>query len=244
MSRHLTRRELDCIANRVTRKYYQLLGVAPDDLTPIDPILLAEEIVKLNVIFSPLCSDGSILGLAAFADVELELYFSDGSTISKQLENGDIVIDTGLQQEGLLGRCNFTIAHETGHHILSKLFPKEYGQLCNRTSHIMYRRKKESHNWIEWQADSIASSLLMPQALINQCLFRFSIGEKVEMLNRIFRPNEFQKFCDMADYLGVSKQALAIRFKQLGLLDSNKDYLANPYELLRIYVDESEYQQM
>lgn len=244
MSRYLTRRDLDCIANRVTRKYYRVLGVDPNDLTPIDPVLLAEEIVKLNVMFSPLCSDGSILGLAAFANVELELCLSDGSSISKQLKNGDIVIDTGLQQEGLLGRCNFTIAHETGHHILSKLFPKEYGPLCNRTSHIMYRREKEAHNWIEWQADSIASSLLMPQALISQSLFRFSFGEKVEMLNKVFRPKEYQRFCDMADYLGVSKQALAIRLKQLGRLDSEKDYLANPYELLRIYVDESEYQQM
>lgn len=108
----------------------------------------------------------------------------------------------------------------------------------------MYRREKEAHNWIEWQADSIASSLLMPQALISQSLFRFSFGEKVEMLNKVFRPKEYQRFCDMADYLGVSKQALAIRLKQLGRLDSEKDYLANPYELLRIYVDESEYQQM
>ena len=48
----------------------------------------------------------------------------------------------------------------------------------------------------------------------------------------------------MAEYLGVSKQALAIRLNQLGLLDRDKDYLANPYELVRIYVDESEYQQM
>ena len=244
MSRFLSRRDLDSIANHVTGQYYRMLGDSKGDLTPIDPVLLAEEIVKLNVKFSPLCSDGSILGLAAFAEVELELFLADGNTLTQSLHNGDIVIDTALQTNGLLGRCNFTIAHETGHHILSKLYPKEYGPLCNRTSHIMYRRVREAHNWIEWQADSIASSLLMPQPLIMESLYRFSLGEKVEMLNRVFRPMEYQRFCDMADYLGVSKQALAIRLKQLGLLDRDKDYLANPYELVRIYVNESEYQQM
>ena len=243
-ARYLSRRDLDGIADRVTQKYYQILGVGRGKLTPIDPVLLAEEVVKLNIMFSPLCNDGTILGLAAFADVELALCMSDGNVYIKQLKNGDVVIDTMLQANGLIGRCNFTIAHETGHHILCKLYPKEYGPLCNRTSHIMYRRERKAHSWIEWQADSLASSLLMPQNLITECLPRFSLEKRIEMLNSVFRPKEYQSFCDLAEYLGVSKQALAIRLKQLGILDRRKDYLSNPYELISVYADESKYQKL
>ena len=42
----------------------------------------------------------------------------------------------------------------------------------------------------------------------------------------------------MADEMGVSKQALAIRLKNLGLLD--REYLKNPYEMLNIYMEENE----
>lgn len=42
----------------------------------------------------------------------------------------------------------------------------------------------------------------------------------------------------MAAFLGVSKQALAIRLKRLGLL--KEDYLQEPYALLDIYPDKNE----
>ena len=48
-------------------------------------------------------------------------------------------------------------------------------------------------------------------------------------MNRIYRPKEYDRFCEMAEFLGVSKQAMAIRLKRLGLL--KKEYLQNPYAL-------------
>ena len=53
----------------------------------------------------------------------------------------------------------------------------------------------------------------------------WSIG----ILNKVYRPKEYGRFCEMAEFLGVSKQAMAIRLKRLGLL--KKDYLQNPYAL-------------
>ena len=244
MSRYLSLQDLEIIADGVTQEYFQFLQAKPGALPPIDPVLLAEEIIHLNVRFLPLCSDGSILGLTAFDDIDLSFFMSDGSITTQHISNGDVVIDSDLQSNGVPGRCNFTIAHETGHQILYKLFPADYGMVCNRKTQILYRRKKESHNWVEWQADSLASFIMMPRLLISESMSRFGLGEKVEMLNRVFRPTVFQHFCDMATYLGVSKQALSIRLKQLGYLDINRDYLSNPYELLRIYCDDSELQQL
>ena len=44
------------------------------------------------------------------------------------------------------------------------------------------------------------------------------------------------KFEEMSSVMGVSKQALAIRMRSLGLLE--KEYLSNPHEMLNIYVEE------
>ena len=41
----------------------------------------------------------------------------------------------------------------------------------------------------------------------------------------------------MSSVMGVSKQALAIRMRSLGLLE--KEYLSNPHEMLNIYVEET-----
>ena len=52
------------------------------------------------------------------------------------------------------------------------------------------------------------------------------------MLNRVYCPTVYERFADMATFLGVSKKALSIRLRQLGLLE--KDYLDNPYALTDI----------
>ena len=64
----------------------------------------------------------------------------------------------------------------------------------------------------------------------------FGLGDRLRLLNRVFAPNEYDRFCKMADYMGVSKQALAIRLKQLGLLE--RDYLKDPFALVNIFPDE------
>lgn len=52
------------------------------------------------------------------------------------------------------------------------------------------------------------------------------------MLNKVYCPAVYERFADMATFLGVSKKALSIRLRQLGLLE--KDYLDNPYALTDI----------
>lgn len=235
MVRYLSRRYLEQLAKQHTDRYYQHLGASEMPI-PVNPTVLAVETLGLNVQYLPLCQNGDILGLSAFDDVEITLHLEDGSEDHKLLTNRDIVIDTALMADDKIGRCNFTIAHETAHHILCRRFPKEYGPVCNRRSHIMYRRSKEDHSWVEWQADTIASALLLPTELVAACLWVFGLGQRIEMLNSVFRKAEYEKFCNMASYLGVSKQALCIRLKQLGML--GKEYLANPYDLVTIYNDD------
>ncbi len=51
-------------------------------------------------------------------------------------------------------------------------------------------------------------------------------------------PSVYKRFDALADFLGCSKKALAIRMKQLGLL--KKEYLDNPFDLVTVYPEVSE----
>lgn len=60
----------------------------------------------------------------------------------------------------------------------------------------------------------------------------------MRLLNRVFAPVEYQRFVDMACFMGVSKMALSIRMTQLGLIRRND--LTDPYALVRIEKDTEE----
>ena len=71
-----------------------------------------------------------------------------------------------------------------------------------------------------------------------KAMYLFSLGEKIECLNKIYYPSVYKRFDALADFLGCSKKALAIRMKQLGLL--KKEYLDNPFDLVTVYPEVSE----
>lgn len=64
------------------------------------------------------------------------------------------------------------------------------------------------------------------------------LEQKLRMLNSVFAPKEYQAFAIIAENMGVSKAALSIRMKQLGLL--GWDNLKDPYALVRVEPEEGE----
>jgi len=74
--------------------------------------------------------------------------------------------------------------------------------------------------------------LLIPADLVLKTAHDCGLGDGIKTLNRVFFPVEYRRFSAMAEQLGASKQALAIRMKQLWLL--KREYLKNPYAMLDI----------
>ena len=93
-------------------------------------------------------------------------------------------------------------------------------------------------DWAEWQADTLASALLLPVDLVWGALCKFDLKGGIKTLNRVYYEKEYGRFSKMASFLGVSKQALAIRLKQLGMIE--REYLKDPYELVDIWMEENE----
>lgn len=238
MAKYLSRADLERIAGTVVNRYYKLFPQMGPLPAPVEPETLAKKVFGLEVSYLPLSADGSVLGMACFQDVEIRLSSGDGTTQQMHFTGQDIVIDDSLLEESQTGRRNFTAAHEIAHHALVRLYPEEYRDLLNCRTHILYRHKSRVRNWEEWQADTMAAAILMPPSVLRQCMMVFGLGDRLDMLSSVCRAREYDCFCDIAKYMGVSKKALAIRMKRLGLLGA--DYLENPYEPLNVWKDDDE----
>ena len=238
MSKYLSRADLERIAGTVVKQYYQAISHMGTMPAPVDPVALAKIVLGLETHYLPLSEDGSGLGMACFQDTLLEVYNLKGVPFQVELTGRDIVIDSSLQDEAKRGRHNFTAAHELAHHILVRLYPEDYRHLLNCRTHILYRDTRCSRDWEEWQADVMAAAIIMPAETICCCMQMFGLGKRLDMVSSVCRAKEFERFCDIATYLEVSKKALAIRMKQLGLL--GEEYLANPSAPMDIWKDEGE----
>lgn len=140
---------------------------------------------------------------------------------------GTVLISSTLCSTKNIPRKRFTEAHEVSHWILHRPYFDHLTQDnnprmiacravgCNNTA------RKNNSNWLEWQADTLAAALLMPQnvflATVRQAvrdagLLRSYIIEERDhdVFYRIIQP--------ISKQFAVSQSAAEIRMRQLGLI--------------------------
>lgn len=104
------------------------------------------------------------------------------------------------------GRMNFTIAHETSHHILQMLYPQEYGVQYRRGTVHLYRKCGAARNgatdWNEWQADVLASVILLPAASVKAAMLKFGLGEKMKRLINFGTDSHYDSSISRGSYGG------------------------------------------
>ena len=218
---YFSRNELEQMAQPVIEQYKQQCVPQHHMLYNVDPTALAE-MLGYKVEYAYLTQDGSILGQTASIPLWTTVidptigktyYFLDGTTI---------LIDKRLLcNPKLNGRRNFTIAHELAHLLLNQRY-SVLGDTQYR--HCYYNRqivKKKVNDWYEWQADVLAAALLLPPDALDMAMFWFGLGSKMKVLSRKYSQYRYERFCEMAQALGVSKTTLAYRMEQLGLLERN-----------------------
>lgn len=161
-------------------------------------------------------------------------------------EERRIVVDSSLDPEvnpKMLGRFNFTVAHEAGHWVLHapqllaaertpSLFSHQgYPLILCRTSKCS--RKPE----MERQADRFASYLLMPRECVSrewrsrhgETLRAVNVAEELKELRLRFRlPENSRKVTcqiaqDFAPAFGVSPEAMQIRLSELGYIQLEEE---------------------
>ena len=219
----LSRNDIEQIAQPIVEMYKQAHVPRYRLCYMVDPTKLAD-VLGFKVQYAYLTQDGSILGETASVPLWTTIinttvgetfYFLDGKTI---------LIDKRLLcNSQMIGRKNFTIAHEIAHLILNARYPEMYGSQYRKF--CAYRKTEQNRktisDWYEWQADVLAAALLLPPDALDESMFLFCLGSKVKVLSRKYSQYTYENFCRMAEYLQVSKTTLAYRMEQLGLLERN-----------------------
>ena len=239
--KQFSRADIEAIAKRILKIYSSLPELSDKPIRKIDPERLATQVLQLKLDYAHLSLDGTTLGLTSFDEVGIEVFDQADEAVFFLMDDHTILIEEALNRDcSCVGRRNFTIAHEAAHQIFKMLYPNAYGMQNKSIKPIhFYRPTSEAHSftrirdWEEWQANTLASALLMPERIVKEGMFLFGLGEKINILNPLYRKEVFSRFRCLAEFLGVSQQALSIRMKHLGLLD--REYLSHPTAFLDIY---------
>ena len=218
--KYLNHRELEAIAFKILDKYRELPEVKNSTMYRVEPELLLSKVLNLKIIHTHLSLDNSILGMTAKTNALVEVFEEDDTSITTVLDNNTIFIEKDLKDDlRQRGRYNFTVMHECSHQILNRIFPEDdYIQ-----GPVHFSRIDAIYSPDEVIEERMANALAA------------ELGKKIRCLNRIHFKADYKKYCALADFLGVSKTALAIRMKQLGLLE--REYLRNPQDMLDIMME-------
>lgn len=190
--------------------------------------------VNLKTIFSSmkgwhyagryLSEDGSLLGLASFRSGEILITDEKrNSSGLLHIEKHTILVDRALYHPRLEHTFRFTFAHEAGHAMLHERFcsdPDNMKKYSEQEKEWIIRDTKEEfkngnrlntdRDWVEWQANAFASSILMPKELVMRVADLVGRNEDLETLNQLM--------VTISDIFKVSLTAAFYRMKGLGLI--------------------------
>ena len=219
---YLSRSDIEKIAEPIIQ-IYKSLCVPEKHLCYSIDLLELTSILGYSVVYVNITKDGSILGQTSSCQIWTTILDDSMNETLFLLDGKTILIDKRLLLPNLVGRRNFTIAHELAHLILNQQF--SYNTEITNRIFCDYRRsaqpKKKITDWYEWQADALAAAILLPLEVIQDHMFLFGLGDRMKILSRRYSRNKYDAFCIMAESLQVSKSALAYRMEQFGLLERN-----------------------
>ena len=174
----------------------------------------------------------SVLGLTVMCDSADVVTLDNRCRPTVVEENyGTVVISTALNSVNNKGRKRYTKIHEGAHWLLHKDYYRKLEESSHPGSGVVACRNVERYipkqrdekDWIEWQADSLAASILMPRTVFNQYCR--------ELLRHAGVPRGYLtegNYCDklifqeivqdLINAFGVSSRAAQIRMVHLGLI--------------------------
>ena len=196
-----TKIEFENLADFILRDY---LGVKYDSFIPFDVQAFAEDYLKLEISYTKFEQEQNIEGLRT---------------------GNQIILDHRLSEPSKVGERNFTVAHECGHDIINWQDPSyKPHQIINYRIKSQHKELKTENDFKEWQANVVASCLLLRPPLVEWTMFTIGEMDQITVFGdyQLYRKDRY-KLRMMAEYLGVSQTCLLYRLDRLGMLD-HKSY--------------------
>lgn len=193
--------------------------------TEIDVDRLISRYLGLTQDYQYLSHCGVFLGMTVFNDTDKVMVFNPDLWRAEYIpvKAGTVIIDNILLEDNQEHRYRFTCGHEAAHSILhteyfQRLAEKshssgDYAQMvqCRRSTMMPGRNtgRRTDSEWLEWQANQLASSILMPRSMV----FAAVREAKLRCRNNVNAP-----MLAIAETFNVSNDAAYYRMVDLGLL--------------------------
>ena len=192
-----TKTEFENLADYILRDY---LGSEYYSYSPLNVDAFAKDYLKLDISYC---------------------LFDPKEHIEGMRTGQQIILDKRLSEPARLGERNFTIAHECGHDLINWQDPDYIPhQIINYRIRSHHKKLKTENDFKEWQANVVASCLLLRPNLVGWTLYTFAKKEKITVYdtNILFRADR-TILRMMAQYLGVSQECLFYRLDRLKMLE-------------------------
>ena len=218
MTNYISRVEADELCDELIR---QFMGDTDHELC-VDIDCFVTHYLRCPVVYENFAEDDpDKIGFASDGVQPLRVR-TNGRTLEQVYPQRTIVLDRGLLKPGEEYRRRFTIAHEAGHIIASRMDPNVHaGFHCVHDECRLYTAEelRQRLSIAEWQANVIAAALLMPRFIVKDALVQFNGGRRLPVYgSNIFAVREKVILQKMAKSLGVSHTALIIRLRDLDAL--------------------------
>jgi Zn-dependent peptidase ImmA (M78 family) len=243
--RYLSKQDIEQISKRVIRAYEKQPKAPKGTLRWVEAGVLAKDLLGLKVVYETLSLNHNILGATSFEPLGIRVYDDDGNPDYCFVDGKTLLLDKSLlSKDANEGRHNFTLIHEASHQIYKMLFPAEYTvevkrrQILYSIPNPYWRRERGPLFWEEWKTNVLASALIIPEDYLRYNMCQIGMPEKVRILDSVYDPSGYARFCELACEMHVSRQALAIRMRGLGLLE--QDHLLSPGSFLDIWKSDDE----
>ena len=226
MSIYMSRAELEEISEGLITAYANKFSNRV--IQSIDIEHFITEFLMLRIEYASFAEDGATPLLV----------HQDGKIIPFVFPKDTIVLDKFLLAEKEQGRRRFTMAHEASHHILSKMYamPSEGRFHAEYDSERSYSKEELAQMFasVEWQADTMGASLLMPRRIIENALAKYNQSNPIKVYgDNTITSKDKAVIRRMAAYIGVSYTALVIRLRDMGLFEYHNilEYISNELNL-------------
>lgn len=220
---YLSYQDIEEIAMAALLDFQKVTGIASFS-TPIDQF--AREYLGLRVRYARLSSDGSILGLTAYADTVMKAE-ERGLFLDLPLKANDVVLDMSFIESPIeisrqCGKRRFTLAHECAHQILFEMesegLKAEHREAYSARRSYSLRDLKTREDWNEWQANALGAAILMPAEKVLSLTQKLNTDRRIISYDGRFNQPDSLVMSYLTHLFGVSRSAMSIRLEQLDLL--------------------------
>ena len=178
MTNYISRAEADELCDELIR---QFMGDTDHELC-VDIDCFVTHYLRCPVVYENFAvDDPDKIGFASDGVQPLRVR-TNGRTLEQVYPQRTIVLDRVLLNPGEEYRRRFTIAHEAGHIIASRMDPNVHAGFHRVHDECRLYTAEELRQRLsiaEWQANVIAAALLMPRFIVKDALVQFNGGRRL-----------------------------------------------------------------